>query len=80
MIETYNQHDVSCLCRSDEHIAQESGVLTNIEEGQVMLEGIVPDEKPDFVGRGGLEVAVLNVKHLVEEASDMESQSEFLLV
>ena len=55
-------------------------MLAYIEETQVMLESIVPDEKPDLVGRVGLEVAVLNVKHLIEEPSYMESQSEFLLI
>ena len=62
-----------------EHIAEESDMLADIEEGQSVFESIVPDEEAYLIGRFRLEIAVFNVKNLVEETAYMESQTVFLL-
>ena len=54
-------------------------MLADVEEGQPMFEGVFLYEKADGIGRLCLKVAMLDVKDLVEETPDMETESVFLL-
>ena len=44
MIEAYDEHDISCLSGSDEHVAKETYMVSDIEETQTMIKGILSDE------------------------------------
>ena len=80
MIEADDEHHVASFGRADEHVAEESDVFADIEERQSMFQSIVSDEQADLVRWLRLEIAMLDVKHLVEETADMESESVFLLL
>ena len=49
MIEAYDEHYISGLCCPDEHVAQETDMLTDVEERQAMLQGVVLYEQTDLV-------------------------------
>ena len=80
MVETDDKHNVTCLSCSDNHIAEESDMLTYVKESQSVSKCIFLDEETDFVGRGVLEPAMSDVKNLVEETSHMETKTIFFLL
>ena len=51
-------------------------MLPYIEESEPVRDGILPDEQSDAVRRLLLQVAVLDIQHLVKETPDVESESD----
>ena len=78
MIKAHYQHHISFFRRAHDHCAEKSRVLTDVEETELMLYGIDSYEVANLIGRGGLEVAAVDVKHLVKESTDMKSKPKAL--
>jgi hypothetical protein len=79
MVEAEDQHYISRLSGTDEHISEEAFVLTDVEECKPMIQSIFLDEKTDLVRWLRLKVAVLYVENLVEETAYVESKTVFFL-
>ena len=74
-----SKHYIARLVVTDNHVPQKTGILTYVIELQMMLQGIILNEKPDFVGRFRLQPAMLDVEYLVEKSAYMESQTGLFL-
>ena len=55
-------------------------MFTDVEECETMVERVLSDEQADGVRWLRLKIAVVDVKNLVEEAADVESETIFLLL
>ena len=77
LAETDDQHHCACVRVADEHVAQLAVVGADVVEAHAVLQAPVLDEEADGVGRLGLQVAALDVEHLVEELPDVEAQAGF---
>ena len=78
--EAHYHHQVARVGRADEHIPDIAHVLTDVKEIQTVFDSILLDEKPDVIGRILLKVAVLDVQHLVEELTYVESKSHTVVL
>jgi hypothetical protein len=79
MIEAKNQHHISSLGGSDEHISEETLVFAYVEECKSVIQSIFLNEKTYLVGWLRLKIAVLDVENLVKETSYVETKTVFLL-
>ena len=59
---------------ADDEVAEASGVVADVVEGEVVGDGVVAGGQPYTVAECGLEGAVLDVEHFVEEGGDVEAE------
>ena len=59
---------------ADDEVAEAAGVVADVVEGEAVGQGVVADGKAYPVAEGGLQGAVLDVEHLVEEGGDVEAE------
>ena len=79
MEEAQDHHQIAGLRRPDEHIPDETLVGPDIEKPQAMTYRITLAEETDVIGRILLEVAMFDVKNLVEKLAHMEAKTHLLL-
>ena len=72
--EAYYQHHLSVVGSAYEHVAEDAAVLPYIVEGYAVAYRIFPDEQAYVVGGAALQVALVDIEHLVEELAHMETE------
>ena len=74
MEERHHYHQITGRSRTDHQRADKTLLRTQIEEGiPLMSQAIRLDRIADLVGNIGLQLAFLNVEHLIKHAWDMET-------
>lgn len=59
-------HPLSGACVSDNEVAEASGVIADVVEGQLVCNGVVADGEAYLVAECVLKGAVLNIEDFVE--------------